>query len=135
MHELEEKEEVWSIKKIGIALVFFGALIYAGYIFLWPYIQNQQMAFEKEQASRVKGFSTQEGGLQRFSVGSVSDVRSAVEDRVRELTNQVNNLNPAEIATSSAQVQKVLSDLKNLEQYPKNQIQEACLNMCSKLPK
>jgi hypothetical protein len=61
------------------------------------------------------------------------DVKKTVQDQINALQQEADNINLADMATSSPQVQKVINDLKALKDLPNNQLKQACLNICKKL--
>jgi hypothetical protein len=60
----------------------------------------------------------------------VDTIKTTITDKINTLKDQVNNLNVQEIASSSPQVQKIINDLKNLQDAPKNQVKEVCQKIC-----
>ena len=57
-------------------------------------------------------------------------MQKAVAEKIESLKQDVRGLNIVEIASSSPQVQKILNDIKFLEQYPANQAKEICKKIC-----
>lgn len=74
----------------------------------------------KVDLPQVKGISTQ-------------DISNNVKQAIDNLKTEANNLDVAEVASSSPQVQKILNDLKSLQDLPKNEIKNVCDNICNKL--
>ncbi len=74
----------------------------------------------KVDLPQVKGISTQ-------------DISNNVRKTIEDLQTQANNLDVVEVASSSPQVQKILNDLKSLQNLPKNEIKNVCDNICNKL--
>lgn len=64
------------------------------------------------------------------SLPSSKDIQKDVEKKLEAIKEEVTNLKPLDVATSSPQVQKILNDIKTLEQYPRNQAREICENIC-----
>lgn len=127
---IEESE--WDIKKIIIGIVCAIAVIIGGYYIKQTYFPSLEVeSIDQTPYSEVRGAYTED--TENFPDYSYTDIPSEVQKQITSLSQQVNNLNPAEVATSSPQVQKVLDDLKKLEQYPKSQAKEMCLNICKGL--
>jgi conjugal transfer/entry exclusion protein len=63
----------------------------------------------------------------------VSDIKSNIQNQIDSLKNEAQNINVVDMATSSPQVQKVINDLKAVQDYPKNQLRQTCEKICSGL--
>lgn len=116
-----EDETQWSVKRIAIGLV----LLFIVGVAVYTYWQDLP-----QESSKVQGVSTEEKKSSPINY-SPQIIQENVQKNVNELKNQVNNLNAAEIATSSPQVQKIIKDLQALQDYPKNQAKEACMKICN----
>ena len=115
--------ESWNKKKIFIA-IFLLVIFMAGGYFLKFHVLDKSL----DQSSKsVQGISAEENN-------SGPDVKLSVQEAVKEkidsLKQEVSDLDIIEIASSSPQVQKILNDIKSLEQYPTNQIKEICRKIC-----
>lgn len=64
---------------------------------------------------------------------SPATIRTDVQQKIDALKEQVTNLKVEEVASASPQIQKVINDLKALEQYPKSQAKQMCENICKSL--
>lgn len=123
--EIEPVEEVWSFKKIFIGVIVLTIIV--GGLAYWN--KDSLIALKSTgliTRDNVKGANTRD-----VQPRSISEINSEVQNRVNTLKEQVNSLNATEVATTSPQVQKILQDLKSLEQYPKNQAKEACIRVCN----
>lgn len=129
MEQKEFTEEVWSIKKI------FAAMLIALFLIGGVYVLYKNNKMTKNQM--VSGNQKQEEDKKKepasFSLPSSSVLESGIREKINSLRKQVNDLNAVEIASSSPQVQKILKDIKDLEQYPRDQAKEACQKLCSNL--
>jgi hypothetical protein len=112
--------ESWNKKRVIIAGFLILLLIVGGYFFKTRFL-NANLS------QRVKGTSTQEEAS--VSVPRIN-VQEAVKEKIDNLKQEVSGLDVMEIATSSPQVQKILNDVKALQQYPTNQIQAICKKIC-----
>jgi len=123
MKEREAKIE-WDKKKI---ILFSAGVI----ILLGIGLVAKEMMFAGAQtqsppsATSVKGANTQ--------VNPLPDIKSSVRNQIDSLKNEAQNINVVDIATSSPQVQKVINDLKAIQDYPQNQLKTTCENICNKL--
>ncbi|MDP2585792.1 MAG: hypothetical protein Q8P29_02850 [Candidatus Levybacteria bacterium] len=115
--------ESWNKKRIFIAVFLLILLTVGGYFFRTRIFGENLL----QQLRSVKGTSIKEEiPLPEFKM----NVQEAVKEKINSLKQEVLGLNVLEIASSSPQVQKILSDIKSLEQYPINQVQEVCKKIC-----
>lgn len=124
MKEREEKIE-WDKKKIilfsvGVIILLGIGLVAKEMIFAGAQTQNSPVTNDA-----VKGASTQTNPL--------PDIKSNVQNQINSLKNEAQNINVVDIATSSPQVQKVINDLKAIQNYPQNQLKATCEKICSGL--
>ncbi len=117
MEKKEKKEEVsWNKKRIYLTLVLI-ILILGGLFAVYAknYKETAVLSSRKVVAPpRI-------------------DLQSGLEDKINNIKAEAGNINVTDIATSSPQVQKVINDLRNLQNYPKNQVRQACENICNNL--
>jgi hypothetical protein len=118
----KEKVQTWNKKKIAIAVILF-ALLVAGGIFFRIRILDKD---SKQNPESVKGASTEAV----TTPDNNSNIQETVKERLDNLKSQVFNLNISDIASSSPQVQKILNDIKSLQDYPANQVKEICRKIC-----
>ena len=120
MEEIKS-EESWNKKRIFAAL-FLIALLVAGVYFFRSRVFNADL-FSKS----VKGVNSEEKKEKEdFKI----DVQEAVIEKINSLKQEVSSLNIIEVASSSPQIQKIINDIKALEQYPTNQAKEICKQIC-----
>lgn len=135
MHEVSPIQESWSIKRILVGVFIIAVLVGIGYgikVFAFDFGKNPAKSNNSTKQNtpwdRVEGVSSQNNqDGQSFSLPAQLDV----QDRINTIRREVTNLNISEIASSSPQVQKVLEDIKSLEQYPKNQAKDLCQKICN----
>jgi hypothetical protein len=127
----EEKKKVesqWDKKKIFLfsILVFF-AIIGAYYIktLVLPESRIPNSSLNKSLQGNVKGAST--------SQNPSGSLKQDIQNQINNIKNEAQNINVVDIATSSAQVQKVINDLKILQNYPSNSLKGVCEKVCSGL--
>lgn len=75
--------------------------------------------------SSVKGASTEQF--------QAPDIRQNVQSEISNLKNEAANINLVDVASSSPQVQKVINDLKALQNYPQDKLKETCTKICNGL--
>jgi hypothetical protein len=122
MKAFEEKQE---LDKKKIILFSFGVIL----LLVMGLIVKQMMfagARSVPVRTSVKGAETQ-------IPNPVSDIRSNIQNQIDSLKNEAQNINVVDMATSSPQVQKVINDLKAIQDYPKNQLRQTCEKICSGL--
>jgi len=83
---------------------------------------------------KAKQFSSKKvEGAAISSQDAVQGIKDAVGDRIESIQEEAKNINVAEVASSSPQVQKVINDIKSLENYPADQAKGLCEKICSSL--
>ncbi|MDO8582957.1 MAG: hypothetical protein Q7R51_00315 [bacterium] len=124
MDEVREVS-VWNKKRIfaGVVLIVFLA---AGIYFVKTKILGENSNLVENNKS-VKGVVAKE----EEKIIPDFNLQEAVKNKINSIKQEVSGLNIVEIASSSPQVQKVLNDIKALEQYPTNQAREICKQICS----
>ena len=117
MEEASEiNKETWNKKRVFLGIFLLALLIIGGgYLF-------RDKIFSRQSKS-VEGASTS-------TVDTAANVQEAVREKVDNLKQEVSGLNLMEVASSSPQVQKILNDIKALQQYPANQIKDLCRKIC-----
>ena len=121
MKEAPKEELQWDKKKILLFLIAAVVLIGIGFeakdLVLGKSVSTQAPVIKPD----VKGAATQ----------IVPNIKSNVQDQLNNLKAEAQNVNLVEIASSSPQVQKVINDLKALQDYPKNQVKATCEQICN----
>lgn len=90
----------------------------------------------RDLEGKVKGISTlnKEDYLNKAENSDFnfleSGIKNNLQDKLNNIKNQVNNLNVSDLASSSPQLKKVIQDIEELKDLPKNQAKEACYNIC-----
>lgn len=123
----KEEETEWDKKKIIIFLAVVLFLLIGAYE-LKPIIlggNSNPKTSQNSYKQNVKGINIQELPQQ--------SLRNNVTEQINNLKEEAQNINLVDIASSSPQVQKIINDLKALQNYPSNQIKEACEKVCSGL--
>ena len=132
MKELKPIEETWNKKRIAIGLVFLFIAV-AGLTAFKVLVldKNQENIVQPpKNNTSVKAASTANTSNKE---NAVSDLKSNIQEQINTLQKEAANLNVAEIASSSPQVQKVLEDIKAVQNLPKNQAKSFCEQVCSGL--
>lgn len=139
MYPINLQEEVWDKKKIALA-----AILALGLVALLFFSKDTLIgSFQKENAEKkatnsqsVQGVKTENedeiGSTQESTIEKI-DLQQTLQGKLNDLKKNVNDLNVKDIATSSSQMQKVIQDLENLQQMPRNQAKDACYNICKSL--
>jgi len=113
----------WNKKRIFIAVFLLLLLIVGGYFFKTRVLGENL----SQQLKSIKGFNAEENPAEpAFKL----NIQEAVKEKINSIKQEVSGLDIAEIASSSPQVQKILRDIKSLEQYPTNQLKEICRKIC-----
>ena len=120
----QRKEEFeWDKKKIILFVAGVTLLIIVSLVFRKMMIAGQETA---TNPTAVKGASTQ-------ALPALPDVRQNIQNQIENIKNEAQNINVVDVATSSPQVQKVINDLKAIQNYPKNQLRQTCEQICNGL--
>src|ERR1035437_9555160 len=106
--------ESWNKKRVFVA-IFLLALLMAGGFYL-------KIRFFSQPPESVKGVSTEI----KITDPAKPNIQEVVKEKIDSVKQQVSSLNISDIASSSPQVQKILNDIKSLQQYPTNQVKEIC---------
>jgi hypothetical protein len=115
----------WNKKKIFIATFLLILLIVGGY-----FLKTRILGVNSSQlVESVKGIATEEIKKPTVKI----NIQKAVKEKIDDLKQEVLGLDVLEIASSSPQVQKILNDIKSLEQYPANQAKEFCKQIYEKI--
>lgn len=123
---MQEPNQAWDKKKIIISILIFLVVAAVGYT-IRTYLQEKKVsALTKD----VKGASIRSP----YYVPSVgSTMKKSFSQKVHQVEQEVENLNLVAQASKSAQVKKLLNDLKSLQSYPANQAKTACEQICTSL--
>ncbi|GDX61724.1 hypothetical protein LBMAG33_0340 [Candidatus Levyibacteriota bacterium] len=127
----EIHDEVWDIKKIFIgiiSIVIIGIGLFFSKDILFSKFE-QQFKNDNMRKEVAGAITRQDGNI--FSIKSSGDfVKQAIEEKISTIMIDASNISLTEIASSSPQVQKILNDLKTIEQVPRNKAKEMCQKMC-----
>lgn len=115
---------VWDKKKIILFCVIGVILLALAFNYKTAILGESLIPNQAKQLRQIKSVSTQD-----LSNG----IKQSIQNNVNNLKNEAQSLDVAEIASSSPQVQKVLNDLRSLKDLPKNQLKNACENLCGRL--
>ncbi len=119
-----EEEIVWDKKKIFITFVLVVLIVFVGLKFRSYLLDQNYSKAPQKTNQQVKGVDTKELS---------NSIREGIQSNINNLKTQAQNLDVAEIATSSPQVQKIINDLKSLQDLPKSQLKSTCERICSGL--
>ncbi len=124
----EAKREVieWDKKKIVLFVVGAIFLLGIGLVFSKMMFGGVQTPNPSLSVTGVKGANTE-------SISPLPDIKQGIQNQIDSLKSEAQDINVVDIATSSPQVQKVINDLKAIQNYPKNQLKTTCEKICSGL--
>lgn len=126
MKEQERKQE-WDKKKILLFAVAIAILIGIVYILKTMMFAGLETPSSPATNIGVKGVSTE------VTADPLPDIKKNIQNQIDSLKNEAQSINVVDIATSSPQVQKVINDLKAIQDYPKSQLKATCEKICSGL--
>lgn len=122
-----EKRESWDPRKI-IAFLFLIAVL--GVSFKLLVLDKKEQANFTRKSIGVAGANIVQPPS---SQNSSNELKRGVESKLNDLKNEVNQINVVEVATSTPAVQKVLNDIKGLQNLPQSEVKNACLKICGGL--
>lgn len=129
MQNINSDYETWDKKRLIIGLfiflIFIGILLGVKSFFLG----SKDYFLDKKTLGEQYRVKKEEGSDLHISVPGPLDF----QQKLNGIKEEVDSIDIAEIASSSPQIQKVISDLKNLQNLPENQAKEACYNICKSL--
>jgi len=117
-------EESWNKKRIFAAIFLIVLLAIGGYLFKTRVLDTD---LSPQNLKSVKGKASKE---ERKKEDLGIQIQEAVKEKINSLKQEASSLNIAEVASSSPQIQKIINDIKALEQYPTNQAKEICKQIC-----
>lgn len=126
MKEVKKNEEQWDRRKILLFFIVTVILLIVGYQIKTITLEENALDTKDSVSlikSDVKGASVSNQSLQK-------DLKKDIQDQINSLKSEAENINIVDIASSSPQVQKVINDLKALQDYPSNQLREVCEKVC-----
>lgn len=130
MQEVKIKES-WNKKRLGVALIVLLILAGLGYGLKSHFLGGQPTPKQFSNSKSVKGATSDVSS--NGSDESIANFGTAVGKQLESIKKEAGSINITEIATSSPQVQKIVNDIKNLQNYPGSQAKEACFKICSGL--
>ncbi len=133
MKELKPIEESWNKKRIIIGLVFLLAAV-AGLTAFKVLVLDKNQAPESianKATTDVKGVSTNTNTSSNGS--TITGLKTNIQDQLNTIKQEASSINLTDIATSSPQVQKVIDDIKSIQNLPRSQAKSICEQVCGGL--
>ncbi len=122
--EKEDDGLEWDKKRILTTLLF-------GIIAIFLVMELKHRFFPD---TNILGESTvkKASEIEKPSVkGPNMDLESKVGSTLNEVKNNINQIDPEEVATSSPQIQKVLNDIQGIRDLPADKARNTCMKICS----
>lgn len=124
--EKSEDDLVWDKKRIIIVLFFGLVILLLAYEAKKMFLPNTKILGE----STVKKASE----IEKPNIDSPDvDLESKVESSISEIKENIINLDPEEVASSSPQIQKVLKDIQGIRDLPADKARNTCMKLCSEI--
>lgn len=134
MKELKPIEEPWNKKRIIIGLFFLFTVV-AGLtafkVLVLDKNQNSPQSLVNKTITAVEGASTNANTSSNDN--TISGLKTNIQDQLNTIKQEAANINLTDIATSSPQVQKVIDDIKSIQNLPRSQAKSFCEQVCSGL--
>lgn len=120
----EEEELVWDKRRIIIAFVLVAFILFGLRQVKGMFFPNTNILGEStvKKASEVDKPSV---------IGPGVDIEGNVTSKFEDIKDNIVNLDPEEVASSSPQIQKVLRDIEGLKDLPADQARNTCMKICS----
>ena len=134
MKELKPIEEPWNKKRIIIGLFFLFTVV-AGLtafkVLVLDKNQNSPQSLVNKTVTAVEGASTNANTSSNDN--TIPGLKTNIQDQLNTIKQEASNINLTDIATSSPQVQKVIDDIKSIQNLPRSQAKSFCEQVCSGL--
>ena len=123
--EVKKNEDQWDKKKILLFFIASILLLVIGYQ-IKTVTLGENFSLNKDSvnvtSSDVKGASA--------TNQPQKDLKKDIQVQIDSLKSDAEDINLIDIASSSPQVQKLINDLKTLQDYPTNQLRDVCEKVC-----
>ncbi len=125
---------------MGMVVCLFAVGAYA--YFNSPRTDRNQYVVKDTTLDDVLGTSTENKKLKEgssnqnrttFAAPFLDSSSKTFQGKFDEIKKEAEKVDIAEVASSSPQVQKILNDLKTLENAPKDQVKQSCQQICNSL--
>lgn len=143
MQEENLEEKVWDKKKIIILLFILIIIGFSAFKFKNLILSENpkgkiEQLFSKSKSQNLEdkevlGTSSKENLNDNLSIPKATQLQDEASKKIEIIKQEITKLNMVEIASSSPQVQKIINDIKSIEQYPSNQAKDMCQKICSSL--
>lgn len=128
-HSIEVQESEWDKKRIILGV--FALVIVLGGALYGAKVLGLTETPDSQSTKSVAAAETQ--ATQTVSHVSTGDIKQTIDTQIASLQQQVQQLSPQDLASSSPQVQKIMQDIKALQAYPHDQAKQYCLSLCNGL--
>lgn len=134
MKELRPIEESWNKKRIFLGLTVLIMLIAGLATFKVLVLDKNQDLSQKSIPNNIQSVEGVSSTPDSLSQGNpAAGIKTNITDQLDTIKQEASNINLAEVATSSPQVQKVLEDIKSIQNLPRDQAKSFCQQVCSGL--
>lgn len=141
MNDIDSIQESWNKKRIILGLIIICFFLVGAVYFFKKNNLDKEKIFQKSPLAGVKGVNinnpnnsekndTNQVSQKPVSLPLANELRDNIKQNIDSIRQEVSILKVEEIASSSPAVQKVLNEIKLLEQYPKNQAKDICQKVC-----
>ena len=134
MKELKPIEESWNKKRIIVGLVILFAAtagLTAFKVLVLDKNQTSPQNIANKVTTGVQGASTNANTSSNGS--TITGLKTNIQDQLNTIKQEASSINLTDIATSSPQVQKVIDDIKSIQNLPRSQAKSFCEQVCGGL--
>lgn len=122
----EEEDLVWDKKRILIGIGIILILLIGA--------REIKTRFFPETSILGESTTKKANDIRKPDVSSPDlNISSQVNTSLEDVKENIGNIDPEEVATSSPQIQKVLRDIQGIKNLPVEKAKDACYNICSRL--
>ena len=134
MKELQPIEETWNKKRVILGLIISGIIV-ASLVGFKAFVLDKNQNISQDIAAgnikAVQGATAEINSLTQ--VNPAASLKNNIQEQINTIKQEAASINLTDIATSSPQVQKVLEDIKSIQDLPRSQAKIFCEQVCSSL--
>lgn len=120
----EADDLVWDKKRVIVSIIIVVLVLFGAKMLKSTFFPNVNILGEStvKKASEIEKPNVENPNI---------DLQTQVGKTLDQIKDNVIELDPEEVASSSPQIQKVLNDIQNIKNLPADQARNACMKICS----
>lgn len=136
MEKIDLENETWNKKRVIIGVLTIICLFGAALFFKNIILKGKNIAsifpLSRLVETKVAGVSTKKN-FNTSDSPSIGKLKTDLQSKLDSIKKDVGGLTVSDVASSSPQLKKIIEDIQNLQNLPRNQVKEACYNICKGL--